>query len=218
MRVLQGFLRIFFRHFYTSLAWSYDLVASIVSVGQWDDWVLSILDPAPAQPILEIAHGTGNLLHELARRQANSFGVDASRQMCRMASRKLKRNGHASTVVQAKAQALPFQQESFAALLSTFPTEFILDPASMAEAHRTLQAQGQYRIVPMAEIRGPGYFDRVAGWLFRVTGQYAELPATWSQPISEAGFVVRMEDVNLSRSRVTRLIATRSSRKEGQVA
>ena len=196
MRVLQSFLRIFFRHFYTSLAWSYDFVASFVSVGQWDDWVLSILDPAPAQPILEIAHGPGHLLHELARQQTKSFGVDASRQMCRMVSGRLIRNGYASTVVQAKAQALPFQQESFA----------------------TLQAEGQYRIVSMAEIRGPGYFDRVAGWLFRATGQYAELPETWSEPIAEAGFGVRMEDVNLSRSRVIRLIATRSSRMEGQVA
>jgi len=217
VRALQRFLRIFFRYFYTSLAWSYDLVANIVSVGQWDDWVLSILDPAPAQPILEIAHGPGHLLHELTRQQTKSFGVDASRQMCRMASRRLKRDGHASTVVQAKAQALPFQQESFATLLSTFPTEFILDPASMAQAHRTLQAEGQYRIVPMAEIRGPGYFDRAAGWLFRATGQYAELPDSWSQLIAEAGFEVRMEDVNLSRSRVIRLIATRSRQMEGQV-
>ena len=70
----------------------------------------------------------------------------------------------------------------------------------------------------MAEIRGPGYFDRVASWLFRATGQYAELQATWSQPIAKAGFEVRMEDVNLSRSRVIRLIATQSSRTEGQVA
>jgi hypothetical protein len=69
----------------------------------------------------------------------------------------------------------------------------------------------------MAEIRGPGYFDRAAGWLFRATGQYADLPLSWTQPISDAGFRVRRDDVMLSRSKVIRLVASRS-RTEGQVA
>jgi ubiquinone/menaquinone biosynthesis C-methylase UbiE len=217
VRIVGGLLRIFFRHFYTTLAWSYDFIARLVSVGQWDDWVRSILNPFPIEPVLEVAHGPGHLLLELNRRSENAFGVDASRQMCRMASRRLKRNGHASTVVQARAQALPFPKETFSTLLSTFPTEFIMDPGSLMEARRTLLPEGQYRIVPMAEIRGPGYFDRVAGWLLRATGQYADLPLSWTQPISDAGFHVRRDDMSLSRSRVIRLIATRSET-DGQVA
>ncbi|MEE9216519.1 MAG: class I SAM-dependent methyltransferase [Anaerolineales bacterium] len=217
MRIFRSLLQLFFRQFYTTLAWSYDIVARIVSVGQWNDWVRSILEPFPARPILEIAHGPGHLLLELNLRRGNAFGVDASRQMCRMASHRLKRNGHVSKVVQGRAQALPFPPETFATLLSTFPTEFILDPGSLTEAHRTLQLEGQYRIVPMAEIRGPSLLDRMAGWLFRVTWQYVELPTSWTQPISDAGFHVRREDVLLSRSRVIRIIATRVKQKEGQV-
>jgi ubiquinone/menaquinone biosynthesis C-methylase UbiE len=217
VRVVGGLLRIFFRHFYTTLAWSYDFVARIVSVGQWNDWVRSILSPFPVEPILEIAHGPGHLLLELNRRSESAFGVDASRQMCRMASRRLKRNGHGSTVVQARAQALPFPKKIFSTLLSTFPTEFIMDPVSLMEARRTLLPGGQYRIVPMAEIRGPGTFDRAASWLFRATGQYSDLPLSWTRPLSDAGFQVRRDDVSLSRSRVIRLIATRS-RTEGQIA
>ena len=217
MRFFRSLLRFFFRHFYTTLAWSYDIIARIVSVGQWNDWVRSILlSPYPAEPILEIAHGPGHLLLELHRRSANAFGIDASRQMCRLASRRLMQNGHGSTVVQARAQALPFHKETFSTLLSTFPTEFIMDPASLVEAHRTLQPDGQYRIVPMAEIRGPGYFDRAAGWLFRATGQYADLPLSWTQSISDAGFQVRQDDLVLSRSKVIRFVATRS-RTEGQI-
>lgn len=217
MRVIRSFLRFFFRHFYTTLAWSYDFVAWLVSVGQWSGWVRSILDPYPAEPILEIAHGPGHLLLEINRRSEFAFGIDASRQMCRMASRRLKRNGHGSTVVQARAQALPFPKQTFSTLLSTFPTEFIMDPASLAEARRTIVPEGQYRIVPMAEIHGPGPFDRAAGWLFRATGQYTDLPLSWTQPISDAGFRVRRDDVKLSRSRVIRLVASRSGT-EGQVA
>ncbi len=218
MKVFRSFLRFFFRHFYTTLAWSYDLVAGIVSVGQWNDWVRSVLDPFPAEPILEIAHGPGHLLLEVSRRGGNAVGVDASHQMCHMASRRLKQTGQDSKVVQAQAQALPFPECTFATLLSTFPTEFILDPESLLEARRTLQPEGQYRVVPMAEIRGSGFLDRMAAWLFRATGQYADLPPSWTDPISEAGFVVRRDDVLLERSRVIRLVASRAEHMEGQGA
>lgn len=218
MRLFRSLLRLFFRHFYTTLAWSYDLVAKVVSVGQWNDWVRSILDPFPDEPMLEIAHGPGHLLLEASLRGGKVVGVDASRPMCRMASRRLKRLGQVSRVVQAQAQALPFPREAFSTLLSTFPTEFILDPASLQEAHRTLLPEGQYRIVPMAEISGPGYLDRMAGRLFRATGQYADLPPSWAKPISDAGFHVRRDDVSLSRSRVIRLVATRAKQREGQIA
>jgi len=218
VKVFRTFLRFFFRHFYTSLAWSYDLVAWAVSVGQWSDWVRSVLDPLPAEPILEIAHGPGHLLLEANRRGGNAFGVDASRQMCRMASRRLKQAGQDSRVVQARAQALPFPEVAFATLLSTFPTEFILDPESLREARRTLQSDGQYRVVPMAEIRGTGLLDRMAAWLFRATGQYADLQPSWTDPISEAGFRVRREDVLLKRSRVIRLVASRAEQMADQGA
>ncbi|MFQ5921677.1 MAG: class I SAM-dependent methyltransferase [Anaerolineales bacterium] len=218
MSVFRSFLRLFFRHFYTTMAWSYDLVARIVSVGQWNNWVRSVLDPFPADPMLEIAHGPGHLLLEVSLRGGNAFGVDASRQMCRMASRRLKQTGQDSRIVQAHAQALPFPDETFATLLSTFPTEFLLDPASLLEARRTLQPEGQYRIVPMAENRGNGYLDRMAAWLFRVTGQYADLPPSWTDPISEAGFRVRRDDVLLGRSRVIRFVASRAEQLESQIA
>ena len=218
MRVFRSFLRFFFRHFYTTLAWSYDLVAAIVSVGQWNDWVRSVLDPFPAEPMLEIAHGPGHLLLEINRRGGYAFGVDASRQMGRMASRRLKQAGQDSRLVQAHAQALPFADETFATLLSTFPTEFLLDPASLLEARRTLHPEGQYRIVPMAEIRGNGYLERMAAWLFQVSGQYADLPPSWADPISEAGFRVRRDDVLLSRSRVIRLVASRAEQMGSQIA
>ena len=218
MKVFRSFLRFFFRHFYTTLAWSYDLLAGIVSVGQWNDWVRSVLDPFPAEPMLEIAQGPGHLLLEVSRRGGNAVGVDASRQMCHMASRRLKRTGQDSKVVQAQAQALPFPEGTFATLLSTFPTEFILDPESLLEARRTLQPEGQYRVVPMAEIRGSGFLDRMAAWLFRATGQYADLPPSWTNPISEAGFVVRRDDLLLERSRVIRLVASRAEQMEGQGA
>ncbi len=214
MKVFRSALRFFFRHFYTSLAWSYDLVAKVVSVGQWNDWVLSVLDPPPAEPILEVAHGPGHLQLAINLEGGVAFGVDGSLQMCRIASHRLKQAGQDSRVVQALAQALPFPKRTFATLLSTFPTEFLLDEASLLEANRILRPEGQYRIVPMAEILGNGLLDRMAAWLFRITGQYADLPLSWADPISEAGFRVRRDDRVLSRSKVIRLIASKAEKME----
>lgn len=218
MSFLGRFLRFFFRHFYSTLAWTYDLVAAVVSVGQWNDWVYSVLEPEPARPILELAHGPGHLLLRLSQHGDDVVGIDRSRQMCRIANRRLRREGISSRVVQARVQNLPFANEHFATVLSTFPTEFILDPTTLSEARRILVPNGQLRVVPMAEIRGRSLFERMAAWLFRTTGQYAELSISWADPLTSAGFEVHRQDVELERSRVIQLIAIRTETREGQVA
>ena len=217
MRFLHWFVRVFFRHFYTTLAWSYDLVAWTVSIGQWNSWVLAVLEPYPENPMLEIAHGPGHLQLATNLRGGEIFGVDASRQMGRMASRRLKRSGYSANLVQARAQALPFPADAFPTLISTFPTEFILEAASLQEARRTLAPGGEYRVVAMAEIQGDGLLERLAAWLFRITGQYAEIPSSWMDPIYEAGFELRRDDVQLARSRVIRYIVREAAQPENEV-
>src|SRR3989337_1455537 len=68
VRLLTGFLRFFFQHLYTTLAPAYDLIAWTVSMGQWNQWVGTALEPLPAGPLLELGHGTGHLLRDLAVR------------------------------------------------------------------------------------------------------------------------------------------------------
>ncbi|MFN2198120.1 MAG: hypothetical protein ACK2UW_18520, partial [Anaerolineales bacterium] len=65
--ILSTFLRWFFRHLYTDLAWSYDYVASTVSLGLWNEWVLSVLTDMIRPPILEIGHGPGHLQAALSQ-------------------------------------------------------------------------------------------------------------------------------------------------------
>ena len=217
MRILHWFLRVFFGHFYTTLAWSYDPVAWIVSVGQWKSWVRSSLEPLPPDPVLEIAHGPGHLQLEIAQCGLRAMGVDASKQMCRMAGRRLKEAGLPANIVQARAQALPFPAGVFPTLISTFPTEFILDSASLMEARRALKSNGEYRVVAMAEIQGTSLSERFAAWLFRVTGQYSEIPASWTDPIYAAGFELQRDDVQLARSKVIRYMVKEATSREGQL-
>ncbi len=212
MKLLQAGLRLFFVHFYTSLAWTYDAIAYLVSVGQWNAWVLSAQEAITADPVLEIGHGPGHLLVKLGPR---ATGLDPSRQMSRLALRRLRRSGIKPRLVRARSQALPFRSASFGSLVSTFPAEYILEPRSIAEAWRVLRAGARLVIVAMAEMRGRGALDRMANWLFRVTGQAGELPPDWIEPLVQVGFEIQRVDVPVQRSNVVQIIGTKAPRSLG---
>ncbi len=66
-------------------------------------------------------------------------GADPSFAMHRVAGRRARRSGVILRRVVAPSQALPFAGESFDAIVSTFPTEYIADPATLREAARLLR-------------------------------------------------------------------------------
>lgn len=209
MRPLRAFVRFFFTHFYTSLAWSYDIVAWLVSIGRWNDWVRSALPLAQDDPVLELGHGTGHLLAALSEQDRPAFGIDASRQMGRIARRRLQHAGQRVRLVRARAQALPFPAGTYGSVISTFPTEYIALPQSLAEARRVLRPGGRLVVLPLAEIQGRSLPDRFAAWLFRVTGQSGQLPENWEAPFEAAGFSTERHDLRLRHSSVVRLVAGR---------
>ncbi len=204
------FLRFAFRLLYNELAFTYDWVSWFVSMGQWRSWQRAALPHLRGQRILEIAHGTGNLLLELRALGFAPTGIDLSPTMGRIARRKLRAHGlaHHIPVARGRVQALPFADHAFDSLLATFPTEFIVDPAAIAEFHRVLRPGGALVFVPAAQITGLGLPDRFADWLFRVTGQAAhEWYAPLLQRYAEHGFTARVERLRLPRSVVTIVIA-----------
>jgi ubiquinone/menaquinone biosynthesis C-methylase UbiE len=211
--MLLGFLlRRFFALLYNPLAWTYDLVSWTVSIGQWRHWQRAALAYMRPGPVLEIAHGTGNLLLDLHQAGYAPVGLDLSPMMGRIARRKLLTQGVALPLIRGRVQALPLASGSFATLVSTFPTEFIVDPQAIAELYRVLAPGGALVIIPVAQITGPALPDRLAEWLFRVTDQASE---AWLDPIDRlyrpAGFSVRMERVRLSRSVALVVVAEKSA-------
>jgi len=123
---------------YDELAWTYDAVSWLVSLGHWSEWRLSALDHIAPKRVLEIGFGTGDLLLEMAARDLEPVGLDESPAMQRVTARKLQRRGITVPRVRGIAQSLPFADQSFDSIVCTFPAGYILDAATFREAARVL--------------------------------------------------------------------------------
>ncbi len=208
MNLLSSFLRFFFHHLYTTFAWAYDLVAASTSMGQWGAWQRVALDSLPSEGrVLEIGHGPGHLLKQRALQGHLDIGLDASRQMTRIAARRLRRAGFPVNLVRAQAQALPFASGTFRAIYATFPSEFIVTPQALSSLRRVLEPDGSIVVVPTAHISGSSLPDRFASWLYKVTGQSADFGSGWEGFLEKAGFSAQLEQVELQRAVVYRIVA-----------
>lgn len=141
---------------YNELAWAYDLVSWLVSLGHWSGWRRVALEHVNGQRVLEIGFGTGELLVEAAHRGLEIYGLELSAAMHRVTARKLARRGIHVPRVRALAQAMPFAGGCFDTVISTFPAPYILDPATIREVARLLRPSGRFVIVGLyVEIKQP---------------------------------------------------------------
>ncbi len=208
--LFQAFMRFFFKHLYTTLAWSYDFVAWITSMGQWRRWQQAAIIEFEPGKVLEIGYGPGHLLLDFKRTGGSIIGVDISEQMTRIASRRLRENGISSIIVRARAQELPFAAGAFSGVIATFPSEYILAEETLRSIHRILIAQGKFVVIGLATITGKALYDRFASWLFRITGQAGhpeEAYGKWVDQLRSLCFAARIEIVDQPRAKVLRFIA-----------
>ncbi len=203
---MRQFLALFFYLLYQPLAWSYDLVAWLVSLGHWREWIASVLPHLPGPRVLELGLGPGHLLVAMRSTEIKAVGLDFSRQMGRLARRKNPQ----APLVRADGRRLPFADDSFNQLVATFPTEYILHPDTLAGARRVLAPSGQWLLLPVAWLKGRDPLSRLAAWLFRVTGQAADWDPRFSQQVAVAGFQVEEQRIDLGHSEVMLLIAIKS--------
>lgn len=205
--LVRRLMRFFFYLIYQPMAWSYDLVAWVVSLGRWKDWVLSALPYLSEEPILELGHGPGYLQLALAQRNMKAIGLDASRQMGRLARLKLIKYSHEQRLVRGRSQALPFPSNTFHSIISTFPSEYIYHPQTLTEVRRILAPGGKLVIAPLAWITGNSPLERAARWLFHITGEAPEWNDLWLQPFQDSGFKpIQQHFIELHGSRVLVLI------------
>lgn len=208
-------VRFGFRLLYNEMAFTYDTVSWIVSLGQWRDWqraALHHLNTTPGAPLLELAHGTGNFEIDLRAAGYHTVALDLSRAMGHIARRKLRRWGIHPPLVRARAQHLPFAAETFPTVVSTFPTEFIVDPATLADVYRVLQPGGRLVVVFNGVLTGSGAAAEALEFAYRATGQRGPWPVDVEKRFTDAGFTPSLVTEELERSIVQLIVAEKNMR------
>lgn len=127
---------------YHELAWGYEAIAAIVSLGRWGRWRRMALEDAVGERVLELGFGTGALLVE-GSRQHQMFGIDLSAEMQSVAGRRLADYGLSGRCVQGHGQALPLVAECMDTVLATFPAPYILERGTLEECRRVLVPGGR---------------------------------------------------------------------------
>jgi ubiquinone/menaquinone biosynthesis C-methylase UbiE len=184
-------LRFGFRLLYNEFAFTYDLVSWVVSMGEWRSWqraAIPHLNVPAGSLILELAHGTANLHIDLRNAGYRMIGLDLSPYMGAIARRKLLHHSFTPQLVRGKAQTLPFPDASFDAVVSTFPTEFIVDPATIREIYRVLKPDARLVFVPNGALTGRGVIEKGVELAYKATGQRAAWPDHIMDRFTAAGF------------------------------
>lgn len=199
---------------YNQMAFTYDLVSSVVSLGAWRCWQRTSLPHLAGVSgwVLELAHGTGNLQLDLHASGFQSIGYDLSPYMGHIARRKLRCAGLPARLAQGMAQTLPFPDAAFGAVVSTFPTDFIIAPQTLAEVYRVLQPQGRLVIVTNGILTGGDALSSGLEWLYRITGQRENRQPVTPPPdirgfFTAAGFDVELREATCPRSVAQLVIA-----------
>jgi SAM-dependent methyltransferase len=204
MPIFQSLLRSLFHLLYHPFAWTYDLVAAVVSLGRWKDWVYATL-PYLEGRVLEIGYGPGHLQVAWQGGGGTIFGLDESPQMAQQARRRLLRAGSTCNLSRGLAQHLPFPAGAFESVVATFPSEYIFDPQTLREIRRVLRPGGKLLILLNAWITGKSLPERLAAGAFALTGQAGAIEAAISGMegrLRASGFRVGHELVERRGSRV----------------
>jgi ubiquinone/menaquinone biosynthesis C-methylase UbiE len=166
-----------FRLLYNELAWLYDPVSWITSLGRWRRWQKSLWPYLPPEGrALEVGFGPGHMLVELATAGYRTVGLDRSPGMLRLAQRRLRRQSLGVALCRGRAENLPFAAGAFDAVVLTFPTPFVYNAAWLAQMVRVLKPGGRAIVVEMASFERHTPSARFVEWLYRVTGQRGPVP------------------------------------------
>jgi SAM-dependent methyltransferase len=137
----------------------YRFASTVPFAGQWRVWQRLVLPRLQGHDVLELGCGLGDLLVDMIKAGYNCRAVEHSPQMVQAARNTLQHHqvGDKTWVIQGVAQQIPFSDASFDSVVSTFPSEYIYDPDTIAEVERVLRPDGRLIVVEGANLLPIGF-------------------------------------------------------------
>lgn len=144
------------RTLFAPLGPTYDCYAALLSFGQdprWRRFLVSRIDVGPRETVLDVATGTGAVATELVRqRGCTVVGLDQSPEMLAVARRRVPAG---VTLIEGRAEQLPFPDATFDALTFTYLLRYVDDPAAtLQELTRVVRPGGTIAGLEFALPRG----------------------------------------------------------------
>lgn len=139
----------------------YRFASTVPFAGQWRAWQRLVLTRIHGHDVLELGCGLGDLLADMAEADHACLAVEQSPQMVAAARETLQRRklDEKAWVIQGSAQHLPFSNASFDTVVSTFPSEYIYDPNTIAEVERVLRPAGRLIVIEGANLLPVGFLQ-----------------------------------------------------------
>ncbi len=174
----------------------YDRIAPVYDLAEWfmelraSGWRRQLWSLVEGQHVLEIGVGTGaSLRHHPRRKQI--VAIDISERMLTRARWKAERLGVESTLMLADAQDLPFADNSFDTVISSFVFCSVPDPLlGLREARRVLRPGGRLLLLEHVLSRLP-VLRTLMRWLDPITSRVsgAHINRATVATVEAAGFV-----------------------------
>ena len=131
----------------------------------WKDRFVRLLRPQPAESILDLAGGTGDIAFRIARRCPDVTVADINPDMLAVGRARAEKRGLGHLrFVEANAEAMPFEDASFDAVTIAFGIRNVTDiPKALQDIHRVLKWGGRFFCLEFSASEWPGFaglYDR----------------------------------------------------------
>jgi ubiquinone/menaquinone biosynthesis C-methylase UbiE len=135
------------------------------------------LDLKPGMKVLDVACGTGNLAIPAARLGATVTGVDIAANSVEQARQNAKAEGLSAKFDEGDAEALPYDDASFDAVVTMFGAMFAPRPELVASELKLVCRPGGF--IAMANWTPGGFI----GQMFKITSSHIPPPPGMTSPV-----------------------------------